>query len=134
MSRPVDIIRRRIMGLVALAGMAPLSILGAGKVRAFEPMTYQLVRVFKDQANAAGVGRACLHAVPGECDVFSVTDDLCNSLLAAGFRLDGISDRRLRDALATLQSQDFRAGRVVRVEGWILAETDIRLCALAALT
>ena len=37
------------------------------------------------------------------------------------------------EAFARQQAADFEAGRCVRVAGWYLAETDARLCAIAAL-
>jgi hypothetical protein len=39
----------------------------------------------------------------------------------------------LHRALRARNSEDFAAGRVVRLDGWVLAATEARLCALAAL-
>lgn len=36
--------------------------------------------------------------------------------------------------LATEQKADFEAGRLAKVEGWMLSETEARLCALIALS
>jgi hypothetical protein len=44
----------------------------------------------------------------------------------------GAETSRLREMLVQRQLRDFAFGRVVRVDGWILSETEARLCALAA--
>ena len=40
---------------------------------------------------------------------------------------------KLRELLLAQQRQDFEHGRIVKVQGWILSETEARLCTLAAL-
>jgi hypothetical protein len=40
---------------------------------------------------------------------------------------------KLRELLLLQQRQDFKHGRIANVKGWILSETEVRLCAMAAL-
>ena len=51
-----------------------------------------------------------------------------------GSVLQGLSGAGpLRAQVAELVRQDFAAGRMACVDGWMLSETEARLCALAAL-
>jgi hypothetical protein len=48
-------------------------------------------------------------------------------------RVQGIeSDQALRHYIRQLERQDFAAGRTVELEGWILSETEVRICAALA--
>jgi hypothetical protein len=42
-------------------------------------------------------------------------------------------DARLRAVVATALENDYAAGRVTSVQGWLLADTEARLCAVAVL-
>jgi len=44
-----------------------------------------------------------------------------------------ISDERLRALVVARQRDDFDRGRVVNVDGWILSQTEVYLCALTEL-
>lgn len=78
------------------------------------------------------VGRAYLRTVPEESEAATLV-----RLLLPGHedrtRFRRASEERRREALRASVAEDFRAGRVVRVEGWMLARTEARLCALITL-
>jgi hypothetical protein len=75
----------------------------------------------------APLGRAYLAQVPGEAHR--------NRLESALFERIGPEHgpRSLRDALHRAIAEDFTSGDTVRLSGWVLARTECRLCALAAL-
>jgi hypothetical protein len=54
--------------------------------------------------------------------------------LPGGLRaIDAASPRRLRELLSSAVAEDFRDLRTLELQGWVLARTEARLCALAAL-
>jgi hypothetical protein len=76
-------------------------------------------------AVAAPIGQAYLQTYASEADGQLLTDLLVAQLAApAGDVLE---------QLAAAVRDDFCAGRVVEVEGWLLARTEARLCAVAYL-
>jgi len=81
------------------------------------------VALFTRPDSAAAIGRAYLEVAPDEGDVHHLTSTL-RSHLPAG---------PLRAAVAQRVHDDFDSQRVVTVDGWVLSQTEARLCAIAAL-
>ena len=79
-----------------------------------------LLSLFRDKQAAARLGRAYLEGRPS-ADLASLE---WPSLPAGG---------ALRRRVARQIRADFAAGRVVCVQGWLLSETEARICAMAAL-
>jgi hypothetical protein len=78
------------------------------------------------------VGRAYLRTVPEEGEAATLVRMLLpNHEDRSRFRR--ASEEKRREALRARVGEDFRAGRMVRVEGWMLARTEARLCALITL-
>jgi len=104
---------------------------GAVPVPAADPLQRRLLALLSRPDSAATVGRAYLRLRPDEAEA-----DLLVRLLAQS--LSGPADlddeAKLRRAMARSLSADFDQGRLVNVSGWLLAETEARLCALAALS
>ena len=71
-------------------------------------------------------GRSALKVLPQPVDSQSLI-----SQLVSDPRWDG--DRPIPELFAEQISEDFRAGRVVRIEGWVLSETEAKLFALTQL-
>ncbi len=88
------------------------------------------LRLFPEPAGAGLVGRAYLDRVPAERDAERLLELLAipQTLLRSGAtqRLHRWVWERIRD--------DFEAGRTVEVGGWILAQTEARLCGLVTTT
>jgi hypothetical protein len=95
-------------------------------------MTASLLRVFRSLDQPAVVGREYLALAPGEADARDLTA-LIAARLPGGHRALARDTGRLRATVDRCVRADFAAGRVVTVDGWILAATEARLCALAAL-
>lgn len=118
------ITRRNAMArLTALASL----LLPAGAAQARTPAA-RYVAALSDRASARRIGRAYLAAYPAEADAPRLTAQLAQALGAARGRRD------LRLALRRAVRDDMRHGRSVLVDGWVLARTEARLCALASLT
>lgn len=130
--------RRRFLGALALGGTFWAA--WAGQARAWlppaggRPDAARLLAVLGRPDSAAAVGRAYLagHPIEADRDRLAVRLDQavrCQDCDPARARTD-----QLRAALAGQIRADFAAARVVMVDGWVLSETEARLCGLAALS
>jgi hypothetical protein len=86
-----------------------------------------------DGESARAVGREYLRAVPAEASRGVLTAHVVERVPGGSQALATASDGRLRELLLDATSEDFAALRTVEVRGWVLARTEARLCALAAL-
>jgi hypothetical protein len=82
-----------------------------------------------ENAAMISVGRAYLDQTPHEADAARLRQLLD---LAAEVRASTLPDP-VKERLAARQSEDFRTGQTVLVQGWVLSRTEARLYALAAL-
>ena len=100
------------------------------------PLRTALAGFFEDRKSAASVGEEYLRLHPTEDD----DDQLVRRL--AGERSREVEWERLaasdpaafRESVRARHREDFAAGRTVTLRGWVLSETEARLCALAART
>lgn len=122
--------RRRMLTAGLLGAFAATLHARPGSDR--DPLAAALLELVADQAAASYLGRRYLALgtgpPPGRAE-------LSGSIVAVGERdrwIGAALDERRR-LLANRVAGDFRAGRVVDLDGWILAEAEARLCALAAL-
>jgi hypothetical protein len=75
------------------------------------------------------IGRGYLRAHPDEASRGALATELC-----AALPVDGMTcHARALDVLGTCSVADFRAGRTVQVDGWVLGRTEARACAWAEL-
>ena len=126
--------RRDFLRLLASLGMVlatrQLGVLSAlGRAGGRESLGARLLRLFRSPASAAAIGRAYLQKSPREADEPRLLRLLCSP----GHRWQTANTRQLRLLIRQQQVEDFKQGRLVRVDGWMLSETEARLCALAAL-
>jgi hypothetical protein len=82
---------------------------------------------------ARGVGRDYLRQVSAEASPGVLTARVAERLPGGLGTIDTVSDDRLRELLLSATAEDFRDLRTVELDGWVLAKTEARLCALAAL-
>ena len=78
------------------------------------------------------LGKACLDALPViETSIASLTRLILDGARATGG--DRWSTSALAQAISDRSRDDFREGRIVNVDGWMLSLTETRVYALAAL-
>jgi hypothetical protein len=134
-----DAVTRRRFLFVALGagvplGLAPLRTWNV--VVAFERSepAVRLARLLTPRDGARAIGTEYLRTLPGPPASAAALADAIALALPAGHRaLATAGDAELRELLAEQSAADFGDGRTVRLRGWILSETEARLCALAAL-
>jgi hypothetical protein len=96
-------------------------------------LSAKLGSVFYNRKSATVIGLEYLRSAPNEADVRRLTNLICSRWQG---RYDAIAPEataRIKEMLLHQQREDFDQGRIVNVRGWILSETEARLCALAAL-
>lgn len=121
--------RRRAVASLGLGGLAlalagrvdPAAVL-SGDTAA--PLASWLRSMIGDLDSARRIGRAYLETAP-EASRERLLVELFPRLEPA------MGD--WRDSFAARCRQDFADGNTLRIEGWVLARTEVRLCALAAL-
>jgi hypothetical protein len=99
-----------------------------------DPLSWKLAHFFLHKKSAKKIGLEYLRCVPREADTHLLTDLICSSQEERWAQLAHADGRMRRELLLHQQRQDFAHGRIVKVQGWILSETEVRLCALAALS
>ena len=130
--------RRRF--LTALSGLSAYSFLSPSRVLATcrqlsdsDPLAVKLVALFTHEDSAQMIGQTYLQRVPEEADVHVLVDRICSSQLARRAELLEADTSTLRAWLSQQQRQDFLRGGTVKVQGWMLSATEVRLCALTVL-
>jgi hypothetical protein len=115
-----------------LAGVKPdgtAALPNSGKAAADERAD-NLVKIFREQRCARAIGREYLGCFPAEANkhhlLSLIGQHADESRSFAASSLGEWISSRIRD--------DFSSTRVVNVRGWVLSETEARICALAALS
>jgi hypothetical protein len=123
---------------VAIAGAASMAIAGTGARALLSGRAgsagERLAAIMPHRDSAARVGRAALEAGAVERDVRGLLAGLSASVPNLAV-LRGGSDDDLRAAIDDARRRDFaeRGQGLTRVEGWVVARTEARVCALVAL-
>jgi len=137
MSRAREIERRAFLrgaGAATALGLAAPALLafvaGCGRESA---LARSLSGFFAHPEGARAVGREYLELALDEPDANSLLERLAGPQLRQWEALAASDPARLVQALRLQHRGDFAHERVVAIRGWVLSETEARLCALAAL-
>jgi hypothetical protein len=119
--------------VAVLAAFSRRSLHVFGNLPADWELAVDLVRIFEEhQSSAQAVGREHLRHTPTEASVTRLVSLICAE--QSERPPIGRSRRAVREWACAKISDDFRSGRVVEIQGWILSATEARLCALAAIS
>jgi hypothetical protein len=88
-----------------------------------------IAALWSDTGGACRVGRSYLAQVPEDAD----RDRLVAILFREEGAHAGMSADALRAQFARARMRDFESGDTVTVDGWVLARTEARLCALTTM-
>jgi nitroreductase len=129
--------RGRFLGALLAAALVP----AAGALRpwrvlvAREPraVAARLAHVLRDHAAARAIGAEYVSTRPREASAAALVAAVAAGVAGGRRTLETVSDGELRALLEQRTSGDFAEGRTVTLRGWILSETEARLCALASL-
>lgn len=118
-------------GATWLGGRMLFLVAGRGRVRSMSD-SGTVVALCSDLSYPRTIGKACLEALPAiEASKASLTRVILANMPVAG--RDGSSASALAHAIRDQSRDDFRDGRIVTVDGWMLSLTETRVYALAAL-
>ena len=98
-----------------------------------ELLASKLANFFIHKDSASAIGREYLRCAPREANELLLVNLICSSLKKNRNELEKVNVDELRELLVLQQRNDFKNGHIIKVQGWILSETEVRLCALAAL-
>lgn len=129
--------RRIFIG--ATAGLALLPKLGLARPsaehladEAADILLERLLPNGQKRRSAAALGRACLEEKGCLPTTGQLVDDLARSLGTSAASLGDLNPTELRARFRARSADDFKAARTVRIQGWILGETETTLFTLAS--
>lgn len=128
-------ITRRALTLAGLSGIAQglLRVPAHGSFSRRVPEYYQeqFVDIFRFKSSALAIGNLYLQSNPGEASVDLLVTRLIAAIVPSDDELDAAG---VRNNVNSVRKNDFDGGRVTWIHGWLLSVTEVRLCALAALS
>lgn len=124
----------RFLGALAAAHLLsyPWSWTQRRDVNSVAGLARKLTEPLRHRESARRLGLGYLEMLPDDADEARLVDLICSSDRNVRARFAAASPRVVRGMIATRQAEDFRQGRTLVVDGWILSRTELRLCALAA--
>lgn len=121
--------RRMLWLLVGLGGAAGLARIA--RVFPFNSRSSGSLEAFFDRPDSARrIGAAYLRLHPQEADAASLRRSFASAPGGAAGSLEAMGAGEFAGWIRDRRRGDFRDGRTVAVDGWILSITEARLCAL----
>ena len=99
-----------------------------------EQLFDKLIRIYDCLGSTQMIGREYLRIVTEEAQKTALLNHICRGSISNQARLLRSDMPGARKLLQKWIRKDFEMGRTVLVNGWILSQTESRLCALTALT
>jgi hypothetical protein len=129
MPRRRGLIAMAIGGAAWMSGYATFLAVGGQRRRsAIGPDS--LAALVSELCYSGAIGNACLEALPAAEN----SENALTRAIIGEMRRDYASARGLARSIMERSRNDFRDGRVVSVDGWMLSLTETRIYALAALS
>jgi hypothetical protein len=125
----IELMNRRMF--LRITAMAPGAMLATTPMPCGTTTVGDLLRSIPDPGSAAAVGHAYLQDNPDEADVERLLAGICPP--RHGSPCASRRHSRMADELDARIRDDFIGNRTVLVRGWLLAQTEARLYALASL-
>ena len=120
-----------------IRGILGSTLLLCGKIAHTGPSEHSpvnaILRLFSCPASAASIGRVYLDNNPRAHDCAYLTDRIFAGWDEQKRHLALSRQTTLKEMLAAQCKQDFHAGRVSTIDGWVLSHTELRLFAVAYL-
>ena len=101
--------------------------------RTTDALRTTLADFFDHKESARVVGLEYLCDTPAEWDVELLVDRIFFDRIRCRTEFGKAGTNTRREVLLKQIHDDFEKGRVVKVRGWVLSQTEARLCALAGL-
>ncbi len=124
----------RLALAVCCFGRSPPAASAQAVADPWQRQARRLAGLLRHRASARRIGRAYLRAHPAEARIEALVAGLTAGRGGEPPWAGRAGSRALRARLQEQIRADFAAGRTVGVRGWVLAESEARLFALAALS
>jgi hypothetical protein len=124
------------LGIAGTAAMLParrLMAAAGGSTAEIASLKGMVVALFGDRGAAAALGHAYLAHRPDEGDAARLLAVVLDTECDGGSKVPRLAAADLHAWLRQRTRADFAAGRTVWVDGWLLAQTEAQLYALAAI-
>jgi hypothetical protein len=125
--------RRELLGAAAAAGACALARGALLACAREDPLERALSSFYADAGAAREVGLELLRLDPGAEGAGILVERVARGRGADLRALAGSNPEGLAEILREQHRRDFAEGRIARVRGWVLSETEASLLALAAL-
>lgn len=124
---------RMLFGLGAICLLRRADIVRMVGSSADPLLSSKLTNLFHNRKSATLIGLEYLRRTPMEADGQHLTKLICSRWQERYDEIAYADTGKIKKLLLRQQREDFEKGRIVNVQGWILSETEARLCALTAL-
>ena len=124
---------RRAIWVGGFLSLCPAVVFGRSIDTPSGRQARRVAGIFTRSGSAARVGRAYLRAHPDEASLNRLLERLAAGWPGGAAQIERLSDAQLRRRLRRKIRADFAAGRTVRVQGWVLAESEARLFGVTTL-
>ncbi|HZS84703.1 MAG TPA: hypothetical protein VFA50_17640 [Stellaceae bacterium] len=124
---------RSALALLAVPGGTLFGLWATGET---SDVAARITDLIGARAGARAIGAAFLARFPTEADQKQLSRRIAQLVRSSGeARLGGeaISSRALQRAVRQAITSDFETGRMIELDGWLLAQTEARICALLVL-
>jgi hypothetical protein len=125
---------RMLFFLGATAFLRRANVFGTTDISHAEDwVSSKLANFFHNKESARAIGLEYLRIVPAEANARQLTHLICSPWAQRYDETAHADAAKIKTILLRQQREDFEMGRIVELQGWILSQTEARLCALAAL-
>jgi len=137
MKTAIRLNRRRVLQLLVASGGLCVAGLTPVQTRWWSgrppSLRLRLLESIHQRESARAIGERFLSRHPEEGDAALLVRHITEGIPGGRARLAAARDEELRAWLAARVRRDFVEDRILRIDGWILSSTEVRLCALASL-
>jgi len=117
------------VGIIGLAGFRP----ALARMQNDNTEALKLLATLRDLDSAKILGREYLQITPEEANINLLVKLISTSQHLMTIDIDSTSTIKLRKEITQQLQKDFELNEIINLQGWILAKTEVRLCALSAL-
>ena len=123
----------KIATLLGMAGSGWTNISIGGERSLDDPLTWRLATFLKDTEGVNIIGQSYLEDFPEENDPYIIVRRIKMSHPVTTARLRTVKESDTGTLIADMVTEDFQKENIVNLNGWILSNTEARLCALTSL-
>jgi hypothetical protein len=135
-SENILLTRRTVIRLAAVVGAFPSGewLFGFFANPSRDGLAKKIGEFYAHKEDAAIIGGEYLKSTVEEFNINKLTELICPTGSYKNKQLASANSNEAHDIIVGWQREDFEHGRIVNVAGWLLSETEARVCALTTLT